>query len=303
MSTMVPVPLSDAFSVVPAVRVPVRVKPLNSSGTHASSGWRISASRPWGSGSHRMGSCTSTSSSATRDDATLEQAQRYKLDRICRKLQLRPDDHIIEIGSGWGGFALHAASHYGCRVTTTTLSREQFVQRVIEHVRELQRQAPSQVHVLMGNHEILALGRYRFPRSKFADSWAINGGKRRDQRGFTDEHAEWLASLPLLGRLGDFLLMHSDTTEYLGWGSSIAEVNATVRDALADPAGPFDAILLAAAGLQDPGNAGAIIRSAAAGSWLAAGERAAPRCASMASSMPSAMSTIGPWKPLQPLIS
>jgi len=63
-------------------------------------------------------------------DATLEQAQRYKLDRICRKLQLRPDDHIIEIGSGWGGFALHAASHYGCRVTTTTLSREQF-----EHTR------------------------------------------------------------------------------------------------------------------------------------------------------------------------
>ena len=59
-------------------------------------------------------------------DATLEQAQRYKLDRICRKLQLRPDDHIIEIGTGWGGFALHAAQHYGCRVTTTTLSREQY---------------------------------------------------------------------------------------------------------------------------------------------------------------------------------
>jgi cyclopropane-fatty-acyl-phospholipid synthase len=59
-------------------------------------------------------------------EATLEQAQRFKLDRICRKLQLRPDDHIIEIGTGWGGFALHAASHFGCRVTTTTLSREQF---------------------------------------------------------------------------------------------------------------------------------------------------------------------------------
>ena len=51
--------------------------------------------------------------------------QRRKLDRICRKLDLRPGDHVVEIGTGWGGFALHAASHYGCRVTTTTISREQ----------------------------------------------------------------------------------------------------------------------------------------------------------------------------------
>ncbi len=56
---------------------------------------------------------------------SLESAQRRKLDRICRKLQLGPDDHVIEIGSGWGGFAIHAARHYGCRVTTTTISREQ----------------------------------------------------------------------------------------------------------------------------------------------------------------------------------
>lgn len=111
---------------------------------------------------------------------------------------------------------------------------------VVNRVMSMQQEAPDRVHVLMGNHEILALGRYRFPRSKFADSWAINGGKRRDQRGFTDEHAEWIASLPLLGRLGDFLLMHSDTTEYLGWGSSIEEVNATVREALEDP-DDFDA--------------------------------------------------------------
>jgi len=106
---------------------------------------------------------------------------------------------------------------------------------VVNLVMSMQQEAPDRVHVLMGNHEILALGRYRFPRSKFADSWVVNGGKRRDQRGLTDEHAEWLASLPLLGRLGDFLLMHSDTTEYLVWGASIEEVNATVREALADP--------------------------------------------------------------------
>ncbi len=57
---------------------------------------------------------------------TLEQASCAKLDRICRKLALSPLDHVLEIGTGWGGFALHAARHYGCRVTTTTISREQF---------------------------------------------------------------------------------------------------------------------------------------------------------------------------------
>jgi cyclopropane-fatty-acyl-phospholipid synthase len=56
---------------------------------------------------------------------SLEQAQTRRLDMICRKLELGPEDHVIEIGTGWGGFALHAARHYGCRVTTTTISREQ----------------------------------------------------------------------------------------------------------------------------------------------------------------------------------
>jgi cyclopropane-fatty-acyl-phospholipid synthase len=58
-------------------------------------------------------------------DATLEQAQLAKLDRICRRLELGPADHLIEIGTGWGGLAIHAAANYGCRVTTTTISREQ----------------------------------------------------------------------------------------------------------------------------------------------------------------------------------
>jgi cyclopropane-fatty-acyl-phospholipid synthase len=49
-----------------------------------------------------------------------------KLDEICRQLELSADDHLLEIGTGWGGMAIHAASHYGCRVTTTTISREQF---------------------------------------------------------------------------------------------------------------------------------------------------------------------------------
>lgn len=58
-------------------------------------------------------------------DDSLEEAQIEKLDRICRKLQLGPDDHVLEIGTGWGAFALHASRNYGCRVTTTTISREQ----------------------------------------------------------------------------------------------------------------------------------------------------------------------------------
>ncbi len=62
---------------------------------------------------------------------TLETAAEAKLDRICRALDLRPGDHVVEIGSGWGGFAIHAARNYGCRVTTTTISRNQY-----DHVRQ-----------------------------------------------------------------------------------------------------------------------------------------------------------------------
>jgi cyclopropane-fatty-acyl-phospholipid synthase len=67
-------------------------------------------------------------SSAIWEDAgdTLESASIRKLDVICRKLGLRPGMRLVEIGSGWGGFALHAARNYGCHVTTTTISREQY---------------------------------------------------------------------------------------------------------------------------------------------------------------------------------
>ena len=68
-------------------------------------------------------------------DMTLHQAQLNRLDRICEKLDLRPTDHLLEIGSGWGGLAIHAASHYGCRVTTTTISREQY-QLAQQRIRE-----------------------------------------------------------------------------------------------------------------------------------------------------------------------
>lgn len=57
---------------------------------------------------------------------SLAEASTAKLERICRKLDLQPSDHLLEIGSGWGGFALHAARRYGCRVTTATISPAQY---------------------------------------------------------------------------------------------------------------------------------------------------------------------------------
>lgn len=60
------------------------------------------------------------------EHTSLEEASLAKIDRICRKLQLNAADHLLEIGTGWGGFALHAAGRYGCRVTTTTISEKQY---------------------------------------------------------------------------------------------------------------------------------------------------------------------------------
>ncbi|MFQ3250788.1 MAG: cyclopropane-fatty-acyl-phospholipid synthase [Glaciecola sp.] len=59
-------------------------------------------------------------------DASLAEAQENKLRSICEKLQLKPSDHVVEIGTGWGGLAIYASKHYGCKVTTTTISDEQF---------------------------------------------------------------------------------------------------------------------------------------------------------------------------------
>jgi cyclopropane-fatty-acyl-phospholipid synthase len=66
------------------------------------------------------------------EDESLDRAQWNKLDRVCRKLDLRPEDHLLEIGCGWGALAVHAATRYGCRVTGVTISRAQF-----EHASEL----------------------------------------------------------------------------------------------------------------------------------------------------------------------
>jgi cyclopropane-fatty-acyl-phospholipid synthase len=59
-------------------------------------------------------------------EMTLHEAQLARMKHVCERLQLQPGDHLVEIGTGWGGLALYAAQNYGCRVTTTTISREQF---------------------------------------------------------------------------------------------------------------------------------------------------------------------------------
>jgi cyclopropane-fatty-acyl-phospholipid synthase len=62
----------------------------------------------------------------SRPGLTLEEAQRGKNERLCQLLRLSASDHVLEIGTGWGGWAVHAAQNHGCRVTTVTLSRQQF---------------------------------------------------------------------------------------------------------------------------------------------------------------------------------
>jgi hypothetical protein len=102
-------------------------------------------------------------------------------------------------------------------------------------------EAGGQVQALLGNHEILLLGMHRFgdtevpsdfgPRS-FARSWEMNGGQPTDQEAVTDEHIEWLISRPAVELVGQHLLMHSDTLEYLVWGSEIDEINENIQDVL-----------------------------------------------------------------------
>lgn len=110
---------------------------------------------------------------------------------------------------------------------------------VIRLVRRLQEEAPGQVHVLLGNHEVLALGMWLHPDEGYLPVWQRNGGIARDQAGLTPDDVAWLSRLPAMARIGSDLLVHSDTTAYLGWGRSVDAVNAHVTSLLtrADPGG------------------------------------------------------------------
>lgn len=85
-------------------------------------------------------------------DDTLEAASTRKLNLICRKLELKPGDRVVEIGTGWGGFALHAARHYGCHVTTTTISQEQ---HALARERVAAEGLGDRVHVLLQDYRDL----------------------------------------------------------------------------------------------------------------------------------------------------
>jgi cyclopropane-fatty-acyl-phospholipid synthase len=91
-----------------------------------------------------------------RPGMSLEESQMAKLERVCEKLELSSEDHVLEIGTGWGGFAVYAAATRGCRVTTTTLSREQR-EFALERVR--QAGMSDRVTVLLDDYRDLT-GRY-----------------------------------------------------------------------------------------------------------------------------------------------
>jgi len=84
--------------------------------------------------------------------ATMEEASIYKLDRICQKLQLQPSDHLVEIGTGWGSMAIHAAKHYGCEVTTTTISEEQYA---LAEKRIAEEGLQDRIHLLKSDYRAL----------------------------------------------------------------------------------------------------------------------------------------------------
>ncbi len=106
---------------------------------------------------------------------------------------------------------------------------------VLDLVMRLQNEAMAaggQVASLLGNHEALLLAAYRFGRrstglgSNFLSRWKQNGGHRKDIAGLTRQHLDWMAQLPAMARVGDYLLIHADAPLYLNFGNTVDEVNA-----------------------------------------------------------------------------
>lgn len=116
---------------------------------------------------------------------------------------------------------------------------------VIDRIRRLAANAESaggQVDALLGNHELLLLGTHKFddtmvpttyPQRSFHRVWKLNGGQQSDLDRLTDEHVEWLSGRGVVARVGEHLLMHSDTTSYLSYGDSPEAINAAVAEVLA----------------------------------------------------------------------
>ena len=95
-----------------------------------------------------------------KSDDTLQRSSIQKMDRLCQRLDLKPSDHLLEIGTGWGALACFAAQHYGCRVTTTTISDQQF-QRATQRVQH--QNLEEQVTVLKQDYRLLE-GKNKFDK-------------------------------------------------------------------------------------------------------------------------------------------
>ncbi|MCB9558464.1 MAG: class I SAM-dependent methyltransferase [Deltaproteobacteria bacterium] len=182
----------------------------------------------------RMLDPTMTYSSAIFADPemTLEQASRYKLDLLCRRLALSANDHLLEIGTGWGSMAMHAAEHYGCRVTTTTISDEQYAlarERIakagladrIEVVKEDYRDLRGSYDKLVSVEMIEAVGAEFYPTFFSQCANLLRPGGRMALQAITiaDQHFERAKSEP------DFI------KRYIFPGSCIPSVTALITAA------------------------------------------------------------------------
>lgn len=112
---------------------------------------------------------------------------------------------------------------------------------VIDLVMRLQTEAKAaggQVSCLLGNHELMLLAAYRFGRrstglgSNFITRWKRNGGNRKDLAGLTLQHLDWLAHLPAMARVGDYVLVHADAPLYIKYGRSLEQVNAAYQQVM-----------------------------------------------------------------------
>lgn len=116
---------------------------------------------------------------------------------------------------------------------------------VIDDIRRLSGQAEAaggEVRALLGNHEVQLLGAHRFGFAAvdgwdepggWRGGWARFGGLEEDLRGLTPEHIAWITALPAVAVVDEFLLVHADTARYLEFGSTVAEINTAVAEAMA----------------------------------------------------------------------
>lgn len=125
---------------------------------------------------------------------------------------------------------------------------------VIELIITLQHQAAEQgghVGALIGNHDVLTLAAHHFgdqpsggPGGTFLASWQANGGNERDLTRLSDQHIEWVKSLPAMALVDDCLMAHADATFYQVYGRTIPAVNHTIRSILnSDNAAAWDLLL------------------------------------------------------------